>query len=284
MHIVSAGPSSIAGAGLQCWDARKGQVLFSSSDYACGLTGSSRSRIAFGTEQGLQVRAFPTGDVLYWASMPGNFSLMGLQALVWSPDGAYLACGTDNGSIVLWDVVSHSIFARSRLHGSEIHALAWSPDSTYLVAGCDDAKMCVLHIANKTNMLQRKPQPVLEQVFTHAGNSLNAVSAVAWSPDGKCMIGNIGGKIYATDLSGKTSRWLGGSESTVKALAWSPDGKHIVSGHSNHVVRVWEATTGNIIKTYTGHTDRINAVAWSPDGQYIASGSQDHTVRVWQGL
>lgn len=282
MHVVSAGPSSIEGSGLLCWNISTGQVLFSSSDYSCALTGSPKSRIAFGTEEGLQVRAFPTGEVLYSASVLGNFSLTGLRALAWSPGGAYLACGTDNGTVVLWDVVSHNIFARMRLHGSEIHSLAWSPDSTQLVLGCDDAKMCVLCITHKTNRLQKKPQPTLEQACTFAGNYLSGVAAVAWSPDGKYIIGNIGGRIYATHPSGGTGRWFDDTKSTVNAVAWSPDSKYIVSGHNDQVLRVWGADAGSIVTAYTGHTERINAVAWSPDGKYIVSGSQDHSVRVWQ--
>lgn len=281
IHVVSAGPSSIAGAGLHCWDSRTGQVFFSASDYTCGLTGSPKYRIAFGTEQGLQVRVVPTGEVLYAASALGNFSLSGLQALAWSPDGAYLACGTDNGAVVLWDVVSHSIFARSRLHGSEIHSCAWSPDSKQLVLGCDDARMCVLRIAHKTSMLQRKSQPLLEHVFTYAGNDVSCVTVVAWSPDGKHISGNMGGKIYVARLSDGTGRWFGDGEATVKAVAWSADGQYVVSGGSDGAVRVWEAATGNVVVTYRGHTEGINAVAWSADGEFIVSGGRDCSVRVW---
>lgn len=38
---------------------------------------------------------------------------------------------------------------------------------------------------------------------------------------------------------------------------------------------------GNILYTYTGHTDLVLKVAWSPHGNRIASGSWDDTVQVW---
>ena len=47
------------------------------------------------------------------------------------------------------------------------------------------------------------------------------------------------------------------------------------------VVQVWDASSGNILHTYTGHTDGVYTVAWSPDGKRLASSSDDTTVQVW---
>src|SRR6266496_2552603 len=51
--------------------------------------------------------------------------------------------------------------------------------------------------------------------------------------------------------------------------------------HSIDTVQQWDATTGDNIYTYRGHTSAVNAVAWSPDGKRIASASADGTVQVW---
>ncbi|MBU1722571.1 MAG: hypothetical protein KJ892_01805, partial [Gammaproteobacteria bacterium] len=49
----------------------------------------------------------------------------------------------------------------------------------------------------------------------------------------------------------------------------------------DNTVRVWDAGTGETLKTLQGHTGRVISVAYSPDGKFIASGSSDNTVRVW---
>jgi WD40 repeat protein len=46
-------------------------------------------------------------------------------------------------------------------------------------------------------------------------------------------------------------------------------------------VRVWDATTGEVLASLEGHTHAVYSVAFSPDGGRIASGSHDDTVRVW---
>ena len=46
-------------------------------------------------------------------------------------------------------------------------------------------------------------------------------------------------------------------------------------------MRLWDATTGTLKNTLTGHTAYVNSVAFSPDGNTIVSGSGDDTVRLW---
>jgi len=73
-----------------------------------------------------------------------------------------------------------------------------------------------------------------------------------------------------------------GQSNRIFAAAWSPDGKRIVSGDIEGLVKVWDVSTGQTIRSYRGHTNYVFAVAWSPDGQRIATGSWDMTVQVWK--
>jgi WD40 repeat protein len=68
----------------------------------------------------------------------------------------------------------------------------------------------------------------------------------------------------------------------VVGVAWSPDGKRIAAGDADGMVYVWDATTGKLLVTYSGHNDVVWDVEWSPDGREIASASQDGTAQVWQ--
>jgi len=67
------------------------------------------------------------------------------------------------------------------------------------------------------------------------------------------------------------------------ALAFSPNGEKLSSAGWDNVIRIWEVSTGSLVKEIPAGGDRyIGALAFSPDGQKIASGGADDTViKLW---
>ena len=72
-----------------------------------------------------------------------------------------------------------------------------------------------------------------------------------------------------------------GHVNCVSSVAFSSDGMWIVSGSFNDSVRVWDTTTGVVMKMLEGHSDIVTSVAFSKDGTQIVSGSFDNSVRIW---
>jgi len=44
---------------------------------------------------------------------------------------------------------------------------------------------------------------------------------------------------------------------------------------------LWNALTGDVIRTFTGHTWPVSSVAFSPDGTKVLTGSLDNTAKLW---
>jgi WD40 repeat protein len=92
-----------------------------------------------------------------------------------------------------------------------------------------------------------------------------------------------------------------GHTQSINAVAFSPDNRWLVSGGKDNVIKIWDLTNGNVLRTLYGHSSNINALAVSEDGKVIASGSgnikddrdfgifikggvvggEDNTVRIW---
>jgi len=83
------------------------------------------------------------------------------------------------------------------------------------------------------------------------------------------------------DRQARSAVTLKGHAGAVHSVAFSPDGKRIVSGSGDRTVKVWDAGTGQEIRSLTGHAGDVHGVAISADGRRIVSGSGDRTVKVW---
>jgi WD40 repeat protein/tRNA A-37 threonylcarbamoyl transferase component Bud32 len=64
-------------------------------------------------------------------------------------------------------------------------------------------------------------------------------------------------------------------------LCFSPDGLAAATASGDQTVRLWEAATGKVIHTLTGHKGSVLSTAFSPDGQRLASGGEDKAIRIW---
>jgi len=74
---------------------------------------------------------------------------------------------------------------------------------------------------------------------------------------------------------------LRGHTRSITSVSWSPDGTKVLTGSRDRTAKIWDAATGDFLKTLSGHTWRIMSVSWSPDGRFIVTGSDDRTAKIW---
>jgi WD40 repeat protein len=116
-------------------------------------------------------------------------------------------------------------------------------------------------------------------IFTETfGNILCA----AFSPSGQTIAtGDTSGNICLWDATGIQKLFVGLHDNWVTGITFSPDGQAIISCSEDETIKIWNAHTGECLKTFTGHTGWIMGVDVSGDGRLLVSASIDHTVKVW---
>lgn len=194
-------------------------------------------------------------------------SIGSILTITISPDAKYMAAGTDNGDIRLWDFESSWPLRNFRSHTDWVHTIEFSPDGKQLASGSDDETVRIWDVETGNDIKKLEHE--------------SAVYSVAFSPDGKQLAsGSDNSILWIWDLKTYTARKFEGHKEWIRSVAFSPDGTLLASGSADHTVRLWDVKSGKS-DILEGHDGWVYAVAFSPDGTLLTSGSADNTVRVW---
>src|SRR5512138_3322713 len=72
-------------------------------------------------------------------------------------------------------------------------------------------------------------------------------------------------------------RDLIGNKSEVLSVAFSPDGRYALTGSNDWTARLWDVSTGRLVRMFAGHTGGVTSVGFSPDGMEVLTASMDRT-------
>ncbi len=162
-----------------------------------------------------------------------------VTSVAFSPDGATVASGSWDRTVILWAARTGTVLRTLRGHAEAVHAVAFSSDGKTLASGSDD----------KTVVLWEARAGALRRVLKgHCGG----VRSVALSPDGtmvasasgiRCNGGEAETVILWDARTGELTREM--DDYGTIAIAFSPDGKTVAGGRWKQAgVALWDAATG----------------------------------------
>jgi WD40 repeat protein len=198
-----------------------------------------------------------------------------VSAVAFSPDGTTIVSGSWDRSVRMWKAATgDSVWSNNLTHNDRVMATVFSPDGSIVASASTDRTIRLWDA--------RTGKPVQREFCRHGGY----VYGVVWSPDGSRLASCSGDKTIAVWNSHQpgppitTMR----QEVDVTSVVWVPNSGDIISASAlgeDHLVRRWNAFTGQLLATYAGNTSPVLSIAAFPDGQTIALGCEDGSVRLW---
>jgi len=299
---------------VKLWDAATGKQLRSFEGHTNAVTSVAFSPdgkvIASGSgDKTIKLWGVSTGKQL--RSLEGHTS--DVYSVAFSPDGNVIASGSGDKTIKLWDVSTGKQLRSLEGHTSDVYSVAFSPDGKVIASGSSDETIKLWDAATGKQLRSLEGHPgwvnsvafspdgkviasgsrdwaiklwdtaTGKQLFSFEGHTSDVYS-VAFSPDGKVIASSTGGDLAIKLREAATGMQLHSLPALgANSVAFSPDGKVIASGSRDNKVKLWDAATGNQLRSLESHTVGVFsvAVAFSPDGKVIASGSGDKTIKLW---
>jgi WD40 repeat protein len=250
--------------------------ISASSDGATLAVSYFSSRRAW--ESGTSVRDVATREELFFIPADRPISIPPVDL---SPDGRYLAVGTDRYRAVRFiDRSGDEVGTTLREDGGfSIDRFRFAPDSRLIAIeshrGADrrvriwDRQRGVVVTEIAVGFEDPREQP-----YTIYGQTL------AFDPSGRLIASTVNRQVRIWDVeSGQLIATLPGQPAQIGALVFSPDGASVATGGFDGSVRVFDVDSET--QSLVLHApDAVRSVAFSPDGSLLAS-VDGITVRVW---
>jgi WD40 repeat protein len=195
-----------------------------------------------------------------------------VTSVAFSDRGQTFAAGGSDGTVLLWNSVTHARRVLPVPGGQAVRSVAFSPDGHVLAVGAS-SEVALFDVAGGHQLGQPLTGPT------------GSVYSVAFSPDG--------GTVAGAGSSGTIVLWnpathderpprLAG-QNPIYSLAFSPDGRALAAG-ADGATAVWSLTDHRQLQNgepLTGHRGAVYSVAFSHDGATLASGGADGTIILW---
>ncbi|KAK6971486.1 chromatin associated protein [Favolaschia claudopus] len=172
----------------------------------------------------------------------------GVTSVAMSPDGRFVAAGSLDTFVRIWDAYTGVLLDKLRGHRDSVYSVVFTPDGRGVVSGSLDKTMKWWDVSG---------------LYTGGGKIKKEMK------DEKGLLG-----------VGQCTMNFTGHKDYVLSVAVSHDGQWIVSGSKDRGVQFWDRA-GGVQCMLQGHKNSVISIDLNPTTNLLATGSGDNLARIW---
>ena len=254
-----------------------------------------KSRRAVFSPDGRTIAAGPDHNVTLWDAKTGDLlatlaeadpsehdpvnGFSNLGALVFSPDGRWLAAGFGGlynfsvdapQKVMVFDVAQRKLH-RTFATPTQVSAVAFSADGKLLAAAGHNGTVWLWDTST------------WDEIGRWQGPAGTKYGSILFLAGGQLATGSTSGRIDLWDVSTRElTRHLHGHLTLVSFMAVSGDNRTLATASCDRTIKLWDTGTGRELRTLCREDRWMYALAFSPDGNTLASGGLSAVLRLWE--
>lgn len=238
-----------------------------------------------------------------------------VSSVSFSPDGRYLLSAAHDKTLKLWAADTGKL-ERTFRFPQRLENAVISPDAQLVLASMADPEspnlksivlmefqtqerykvpyiVTVPLSASKADereiefqkLLEAGRNQLAEEKYAHAFTTLKkarSISGYERDADALAMWSKLS-SIYPSRIL--RTAWekeiLTGHEADITTSAVSPDGRFLLTGSTDHTLRLWDLYQNRLMHVMRGHEGPVTSVSLFGGGRFAVSGSMDKSFRIW---
>ncbi|MEM9927394.1 MAG: serine/threonine-protein kinase [Cyanobacteria bacterium P01_D01_bin.50] len=186
--------------------------------------------------------------------------------------GTKFVSAGDDKTIKVWNLATGQEIRTLKGHTQPIHTLAFSPSGKILASSGSDNTVKLWHVNTGREIVS-------------FDSHKHRVSSLAFDSEGTILASaDFNGSIKIWDTTTqKLLRTLPSVRSRIYSIKFIRTGtsSNSIVGSYDNVIRMWNPTTGEKIRTFRGHSQSVISIAVNAQSNIMASGSSDQTIKLW---